>query len=127
MNETEIEVSSPAFPNIPQWNVAMRHFEGEWRLQCEHVMHDPIVFEVFRHYKDAVHAYVKILDKIRETDITLDTVRLSRCIWYGTYSPFLGYPCDSQTYSDTFRPVAQLAPQEEYDKHYCGCRGWIHW
>lgn len=127
MNETEIEVSSPAYANMPQWNIAMRHFNGEWRLQCEHVIYDPIIFEVFREYKDAAHAYVQILDSIKASDITLDTVRMSRCIWFGAYSQFLGYPCDSETYSDAFRPMASLAPQEEYDRHYCGCRGWYNW
>jgi len=127
MNETETEVSSPAFPNMPQWNVAMRFFDNEWRLQCEHVIYDPIIFETFREYSNAVHAYVQILDKIRETQVSLDTVRLSRCIWYGVESVWLGYPCDSEVYSDGFRPFATLTPQEEFDKHYCGCRGWIHW
>ena len=127
MNETEIEVSSPAYPNMPQWNMSMRFIDGEWRLQCEHVIHDPIVFETFRQYRDAAHAYVQILDKIRACDVTLDTLRMSRCIWYGAYSPWLGYNCDSEVHSDSFRPFATLAPQEEYDKHYCGCRGWEHW
>ena len=52
MNETEIEVSSPAYANMPQWNMAMRFVDEEWRLQCEHVIHDPIIFETFRDYRE---------------------------------------------------------------------------
>ena len=125
MRETEIEVSSPSYPNIPQWNVAMRCINGIWRLQCEHAIYDPIVFNTFRDYADAAHLYVLILDKIAATKLTLDSIRLSRCIWFGLESTWLGYPCDSEVSSDMARPYPVLAPQEEYDKHYCGCRGWV--